>query len=147
MNVVMQMFGKSLKTDRCYIFESSDKGITYDNTYEWCDKNVGPEIDNLQQLGLDVFDFFFKHSNEDGLMYSNDLSECKGTPTWDVMNAQGIKSFLHANVKEHGYVKFILGVDACSKARVWNEKELNTILYASKIISTFLLFSDHKKTL
>ena len=142
LNVVLQMFGKSLNADRSYIFESFDNGMTYHNTYEWCAKHIQPELHNLQNLGLDVFEFFFANANEDGLVYSNDLSQCKDTPTFKVMDDQGIKSFLHANVKKDGYVKFILGLDACTKARPWSEKDLNTILYASKIISAFLLVSD-----
>ena len=145
LNIALQMFGQSLQADRCYIFESFDNGITYDNTYEWCGKHIQPQLHNLQNLGLDVFDFLFENANEDGLMYSNDLVQCQNTPTCKIMNDHSVKSFVHANLKKDGYVKFILGIDTCAKARVWNEKELNTILYASKIISTFLLVSDGNK--
>ncbi len=138
-NAVMQFIGKRSGADRCYIFESFDSGKTYSNTYEWCEKDVNPEIDNLQGLTAEILVDFFKNADEKGIFYSNDLRLLKADGAYDLMNDQGIKSFLHVQIREKGIVKLFLGLDDCKRTRVWSEKEINSILYAAKMISIFLL--------
>ncbi len=139
LNAVMQFIGNRSNSDRCYIFESFDNGKTYSNTYEWCAEGIEPEIDNLQGLTHDVLIDFFKNADEKGIFYSNDLRLLKADGAYDLMNDQGIKSFLHAQIREKGVVKLFLGLDDCTRTRVWSEKEINSILYAAKMISIFLL--------
>ncbi len=139
LNAVLQFIGKRSGADRCYIFETFDNGKTYSNTYEWCEKDVVPEIDNLQGLTAEILYDFFASADEKGIFYSNDLRLLKAEGAFDLMNDQGIKSFLHAQTKEKGIVKLFLGLDDCKRTRVWSEKEINSILYAAKMISIFLL--------
>ncbi len=139
LNAVMQFIGKRSNADRCYIFETFDGGKTYHNTYEWCDNGINPEIDNLQNLTAEILADFFKNSDEKGIFYSNDLRLLKADGAYDLMNDQGIKSFLHVQIREKGVVKLFLGLDDCTRTRVWSEKEINSILYAAKMISIFLL--------
>ncbi len=138
LGAVMQFLGKRTNSDRCYIFETFDKGKTYHNTYEWCKEGINPEIQNLQNLTKEVLHDFFVRSDEKGLFYSNDLRELVADGAFDLMNDQGIKSFLHAQIKEDDYVKLFIGLDDCTKTRVWNEKEINSVLYAAKMLSIFI---------
>ncbi len=143
LNAVMKFICKRANADRCYIFETHDNGKTYDNTYEWCANGIVPEIENLQGLTADILFDFFANSDDKGIFYSNDLRLLKADGAYDLMNDQGIKSFLHVQIREKDYVKLFLGLDDCTRTRVWNEKEINSILYAVKMISIFLL-SDQK---
>jgi diguanylate cyclase (GGDEF)-like protein len=61
MHLFLEFIGKSLKSDRVYIFEKNEEE-TFDNTYEWCAQGVTAEKDNLQgipysavKLWLDAF--------------------------------------------------------------------------------------------
>ncbi len=54
------------------------------------------------------------------------------------MADQGIKSFIHSQVKKDDDVTFFLGLDDCTKARIWSEKEINSLQYSAKIISIML---------
>ncbi len=143
-NAVMQFIGKRTNSDRCYIFETSDGGKTYDNTYEWCAAGINPEIDNLQGLTAEILADFFNTSDDNGVLYCNDLKELVAEGAFELMNDQGIKSFLHAQVVEKDSVKLFLGLDDCTNTRVWNEKEINSVLYATKMISIFLLSDKNK---
>ncbi len=144
-NAVMQFVCKRTKSDRCYIFETFDGGVTYDNTYEWCQDSVEPEIDNLKGLTAEVLEDFFNSSDENGIFYSNDLKLLVADGAYELMYNQGIKSFLHIQIKEKGYVKLFVGLDDCTKTRVWSPKEINSMLYATKMISIFLLQDDRSK--
>ncbi len=141
---VIKHVGLKLNADRSYIFDTFDQAKSYHNTYEWCRNGINPEIDNLQNLSYEVLENFFDSSDDKGVFYSNDLRMLQNDDSYKLMYDQGIKSFLHVQIKENGYVKLFLGVDDCTRARVWNEKEINSLLYVVKLISIFLL-SDSRR--
>ncbi len=145
-NLALRLLGESLGADRSYIFETFDNGKTYSNTLEWCKDGINPEIDNLQGITAEVLDAFFVFGASSGIVYSNDLSVFEDARTFDLMAEQDIKSFLHAQVKEKNFVKLFLGLDDCTKARVWSEKEINTLQYLAKMMSTFLLLDQERNS-
>ncbi len=137
-NFAMQYICQKYNADRCYIFETFDNGLTYDNTYEWCKEGISKEIDNLQGTPREIYVDFFG-SARNGIVYSNDLKEIFTTnEAYKLMADQGIISFVHAQVKKEELVTFFLGMDDCTKARVWSEKEINSLRYIAKIISLML---------
>ncbi len=144
LNLALKLLGEKFGADRSYIFESRDNGKTYSNTLEWCKGGIKPEIDNLQNLSEEVLRPFFVFGEKSSIVYSNDLSIFEDARTFELMNNQDIKSFLHAQVKEKKFVKLFLGLDDCTKARIWNEKEINTLQYLAKTMSTFLLLNEER---
>lgn len=140
-NQVLRHLGKYFRVDRCYIFEFTPDSVeTYDNTYEWCEKGVEPQIDFLQQVDASVFGELFADANHEGVYYCNDLESLEDRNTYDILAAQGIKSFLHTYVKRNGVVNYVLGYDDCTSARIWTPSEISTLMYASKIIAQFLAY-------
>lgn len=146
-NAVLKFLGMRLEADRCYLFESADGGATYSNTYEWCDVGIEPEIDGLQGIPRETWSDFFEQADPNGIVYCNDLSALKNAEAFEIMRVQGIRSFLHAQVSAKGVVATILGADDCRRARVWSEKEINSMLYASKILFTFLVGEQRNSAL
>ncbi len=124
--------------DRSYIFESLDDGETYDNTYEWCKENISSEINNLQGLPKEILAEFIEKAHN-GIIYSNDLRETlQYDSAYKVMDDQGILSFVHAQVKKDELMTFFIGLDDCTKTRIWSEKEINSLQYIGKLISIIL---------
>ncbi len=145
-NATLKHLGKHLNVDRTYIFESFDDGETYDNTFEWCADGVSPEIENLQGLTKEVLKDFFELATSDGIFFSNDLSVLTAEGAYALMYDQGIKSFLHAQMRRKGLVEVFIGFDDCTGPRVWTEKEINAVMYIGKILSIFLLSERGNKT-
>ncbi len=146
-NFALQYICQKYNSDRCYIFETFDRGETYDNTFEWCNEGISSEIANLQKTPRYLYDDFFDTARN-GILYSNDLrSLFKSNDAYKLMADQGIKSFVHSQIKKDGYVTFFMGLDDCTKARVWSEKEINSLQYISKIISIMLQGSHLKDEL
>ncbi len=143
-DAILAFIGKRTRADRCYIFETFDNGITYDNTYEWCKDGIRPEIGNLKGVTGEVLADFFEDADGDGVLYSNDLTVLDTEGAYELMADQDIKSFLHAQTRENGYVKLFLGLDDCTNTRIWSEKDINSLIYAAKMISIFLS-SDERK--
>ncbi len=124
--------------DRCFIHESFDKGITYNNTFEWCKEGISKELNNLQNISYSLYEELFTKSHN-GIIYSNDIKAFFSSKNaYDITINQGIKSFIHAQVVKDDHVSFFLGLDDCTKHRVWNEKEINSLQYISKMISIIL---------
>ncbi len=144
-NLVLKILGEHFKVDRSYIFESLDTGATYDNTFEWCAEGIGAEIDNLKGLTAEILEDFFRDASDDGIFFSNDLRVLEADGAFELMKNQGILSFLHSQVYRDGYVSLFLGFDDCTKPRIWTEKEVNTIKYIAKLLSTFLLLEHTRK--
>jgi len=49
LNQLVEYIGKNTNSDRVYVFEINSKS-NFDNTYEWCNKGITKEIDNLQDI-------------------------------------------------------------------------------------------------
>ncbi len=138
LNSALRYICQKYSADRCYIFETFDKGETYSNTYEWCRQGISEEKDNLQSSPKELYKDLFDAAR-DGIVFSNDIeSTFTSDVAYKLMAEQDIKSFVHAQVRKEGHVTFFIGLDDCTKARVWSEKEINTLQYISKVISIVL---------
>ncbi len=95
--------------NRGYIFEVDEGGATLSNTYEWCQKGVTAEKDNLQKVPIDTADYWFDTFKEKGTFFISKLT--KGTKDYEILEAQGINSLMATPLVENGTIKGFLGVD------------------------------------
>ncbi len=144
-NIALKLLGAKFSVDRSYIFETFDGGSTYANTYEWCAPGITAEKNNLQCLTAEVLADFFNDASPEGIVFSNDLTVLTADGAYEVMDNQGILSFLHSQVRKDDIVEVFLGFDDCTTHRIWTETEINTITLLSKLISTFLLVERQKR--
>ncbi len=137
-NLTLSYLCQKYNADRSYIFESLDNGLTLSNTFEYCKEGIGSEMDNLQDLPYEIFaDFLDKAHNN--IIYSNDLRETlEHDRTFEIMDDQGILSFVHAQVRREGQMTFFIGLDDCTKTRIWTEREINSLQYIGKLLSIIL---------
>ena len=49
-NQILEIVGRAYDVSRVYIFENSEDNLHCNNTFEWCNEGVTPEINNLQHL-------------------------------------------------------------------------------------------------
>ncbi len=137
-NLTLSYICEKYGADRSYIFESLDDCVTLSNTYEYCKAGIGSEIDNLQNIPYELFADFLDNAHNN-IIYSNNLRETLETDrTFEIMDDQGILSFVHAQVKRDGQLAFFLGLDDCTKTRIWTEREINSLQYIGKFLSIIL---------
>lgn len=142
-NSVLSAIGRRFAVSRAYIFESSsDDNSVYKNTYEWCAEGINPEIDNLQEVALDDFLPLFNQANEDGIIYCNDFSMLDKRESQEILESQGIQSFLHSYIKSDNRFAYAVGFDDCECPRVWSPIEITTLMHVSKIIAQFLHYKQ-----
>ena len=95
--------------NRGYIFEVDEGGATLSNTYEWCQKGVTAEKDNLQKVPIDTADYWFDTFKEKGTFSISKLNQDK--KDYEILEAQGINSLMATPLVENGVIKGFLGVD------------------------------------
>ncbi len=138
-NKAIHYIGKHLNVDRSYIFETPDSGKTYGVTYEWTNEGISPQKNNLQSFPRESLGEFFNALCKNDVVYSNNitLEECKDL--YGLVKDQGIKSFLFVQAKGTQYPRLVFGLDDCTVARKWGEKEINSMRNLVKMLSVFTL--------
>ncbi len=137
-NLALSYLCQKYNADRSYIFESLDGCKSYNNTFEFCKEGISSEIENLKDIPRETFvDLVDKAHND--IIYSNNLRETlEDDEAFEAMANQGILSFVHAQIKRDGEMTFFIGLDDCTKTRVWTEREINSLQYIGKLLSIIL---------
>ncbi len=147
LTAVLQLLGRRLKTDRCYIFETFDEGNSYSITFEWCAAGITAQKNNLQNVQTEQLGNFLAELDKSGVLYNNDHDLIENNDTYTLVKGQEIKSFMLVQSKSKKITRLILGLDDCTTARVWSEKEINTLRFVIKMVSIFMAASRHHSLL
>ena len=88
-NRFLHIVGLVENVSRVYIFEDSEDGTYCDNTFEWCNDGIVPQIDQLQHMLEGELADYYKNFNEDGIFYCRDIHALPPNQV-QVLEAQGI---------------------------------------------------------
>lgn len=132
----LQEIGQFFEVDRSYIFEFNDEERTMDNTFEWCEKNIEPQIDNLQGIGYDDIKWWTDLilSNHEIYIPNVDCMPPEAKPVQEILQAQEIQSILVIPMVINRKVKGFYGSDSVSKKKIWTENEIALLKLAGEII-------------
>lgn len=129
---VLELLGQFTNSSRVYIFENfPEKGIT-SNTFEWCNRGITPQLNNLQEVPLDMV---MSWANKSEYFTSNDLANDLPPDLAEIMISQGIESFIIFPIQVSGELFGFIGFDECSYPRVWEKHEISLLKTISNIIS------------
>lgn len=122
-SLAIDKLGEHTDVSRVYIFEDSSDGVFTTNTFEWCNKEVRPQIENMQNLPYSVIPSYKKRLLKTGGIICRDISELPDD-LQDILEPQEIKSvMLFPIFVKKKYVGFV-GLDECRKHRAWDESEI-----------------------
>ena len=131
-NQTLKLIGEHKQVSRAYIFQNSNDGMFTSNTYEWCNLEVNPEIDNLKNIPLEVFPDWNKLLDTKGMFVSNKINELP-KDIRGIFEPQGIKSIIilpiYKNLQVHGFI----GFDDCKIKRNWTRSELSLLKTVSQL--------------
>ena len=139
-NSILEIAGRQLDVSRAYIFENSEDAAYCNNTFEWCNEGVAPEIHNLQHVSYeeDLGGNYIKNFDEDGVFYCKDI-QILSKRQYDILAPQGIKSLLQCAIYDSGEFKGFVGFDECRDYRYWDQDQIAILSFISEILSTFLM--------
>ncbi|MDR2038190.1 MAG: PAS domain S-box protein [Bacteroidales bacterium] len=127
--------GKYANVSRVYIFEKNADGKTVNNTYEWCNDGIMPEIDNLQDVPIEYMQDWFDAFNLGKYICTSNIKEL--TPVaYEQLSQQGIKSILVLPLITNGINYGFVGFDECRRYKTWEKGEVDLIISLSQIISS-----------
>ena len=118
---------------RVCLFQFCDNDSIMDNTHEWCDEGVTPEIKNLQTA---LFPWWMKNLHADNVIYITDVSKMppEASIEKEFLERQGVKSLLalplHIGEKLLGFIR----LDNVITAATWQEEDVSLVRIASEII-------------
>ncbi len=112
-NSFLASIGQSLEVDRIYIFEDDPEGEGLNNTYEWCDENINPEIDNLQKVPFEAAAWWYEQFEKGRDIHILDVEGIKETEpiTYEYLKPQGINSLIAKPLMHDDRIIGFFGVD------------------------------------
>lgn len=130
LNFVLEKIGSFHQADRAYIFE-----IRYDynnvrNTYEWCDTNIEPQREKLQNITVDeITNWLYLFEKEKEVLIENveELKE-KDPIEYRILMPQKITSLMAVPLMIDKNIVGFIGVDN-PKKMVFNTSLLNSLAY------------------
>jgi diguanylate cyclase (GGDEF)-like protein len=128
-NVLLEYFGKSLKSDRAYIFEENDDH-TLANTFEWCADGVRAEKENLQSVPPEALEQWYRKFRRDEPVIIPDLeAEKEHDPlAYECLAPQDIHSLVVTPLIRNRQIIGFYGVDNPPKGTLANISMLLRIM-------------------
>ena len=134
LNSVLNKVGNHTGVSRVYIFENIDSGNACNNTFEWCNEGVEPQLENLQGIPYDAIPYWKNELTTTGHIFSENIAELP-QEVRDILEPQEIKSILVFPLKVKGEFYGFIGFDECVRNKKWSKSELALIKAYSGIIS------------
>ncbi len=105
--------GRNLEVDRIYIFEDNLEDDVTDNTYEWCDENIEPQIDFLQQVPREAAAWWYEQFEIGEAIHIPDLEAIRESAplTYSYLEPQGIHSLIAHRLVHGEKIIGFFGVD------------------------------------
>ncbi|MCF8366624.1 MAG: PAS domain S-box protein, partial [Bacteroidales bacterium] len=109
----LREIGEFVSADRAYIFDYDfNKEIT-NNTYEWCEAGIEPQIENLQGLPLEAIpQWVEKHVKAETIYIADVMALPPGDDLRVVLEPQGIKSLIAVPMMHGGECFGFIGFDS-----------------------------------
>lgn len=95
-NEFIRFFGEHIGCDRIYIFEDDKRKHVTNNTYEWCAKDITKEIHNLQNVDMDMIQWWYAAFDQGKNVIIQDVEMIKNEyiHTYNILNKQNIKRLI-----------------------------------------------------
>lgn len=137
LNFCITDIGKTQEIDRCYIFKNrnDNDGLKLYYTHEWCNNDIEPYIDspNLSGLTYDAFPGLYETLVKDEPLYGL-VKESENDYFRELMEMQGIKSYLFTPIFSNNLFWGWIGYDDCKTERKWADEEVYALHTVSKNI-------------
>jgi len=134
MNTILKEIGHHTGVSRVYIFEdSADENFT-SNIYEWCNAEVEPQIEQLQNVPYNMLPSWKKIIGEQGKLYSENIKQLP-EDLRIMLEPQKIKSIIVYPLFVHGAFFGFIGFDECKRIKQWTKTELELLRTISGIIA------------
>ena len=131
----LKVMGRFVNADRAYIFDYDWENQVCNNTYEWCEEGITPEIDNLQNVPLEMVPWWVDAHKQGKTLFIPDvdaLADEDGVK--QILEPQGIKSLMTLPLMNGKECLGFLGFDSVRDLHHYTEKEENLLAVFAGIL-------------
>lgn len=137
-NTILRIIGLQFNVSRAYIFEDRLDGLAMDNTFEWCNEGIEPQIDKLQNMSYEWSAYGYRENfGEDGVFFCMDIEHLSRIQR-EVLKPQGVRSLLQCGIYDSGQMVGFVGFDECRENRQWTREQIAVLTYVARVIGLFL---------
>ena len=132
--IVLKKIGEHTGVSRVYVFENIEDDTAVKNTFEWCNKNIEPQIDNLQNISYDKIPSWKPLLVNEGKIFSRNIFDLPQDIV-DILKSQNIKSILIIPLYVRGLFYGFIGFDECVKKKTWIFEDFKLLQTISNLVS------------
>jgi diguanylate cyclase (GGDEF)-like protein/PAS domain S-box-containing protein len=135
MNHVLRILGEYFDVSRTYIFLDNDENTITQNAYEWCNKGITPQIENLQGVEYSLFPSWNKLLLSEGKIFAANILELPDDLV-ATLQQQEVCSIIVYPILIGQKIKGFIGFDECISTKVWSETTHKLLEITSHIIGS-----------
>lgn len=138
-NELLAVIGMRFNVSRVYIFENNEENTHCSNTFEWCNRDIPPEKDHLQNLSYETdIPNWQAVYDKNGMLYCTDIAELDPIIR-EVVEPQGIRSMLHCAIMDRGVYRGFVGFDECTANCFWTAGQVAALQFLAEMLAVFLI--------
>lgn len=128
--------GQLSEAGRAYFFQFRDNGTIMDNTHEWCDEGVAPEMQHLQNLPSVMFPWLMENLHADNVVHIGDVSKMppESAAEKEEFKRAGTKAILILPVYAEKELVGFIGFDNVVTVSTWHEEDITLLHITAEII-------------
>ena len=140
-NEALASIGTLSGADRAYVFLFRDEDEIIDNTHEWCNDHVKPQIESLQNIFIDEeLPWFSKQIKERDVFHVLDISSMPPEASLEQQHfsVQGIKSLIVVPMRLGSKLIGFLGFDAVKAYKKWDSYHLTLLRFIGETFANVI---------
>lgn len=137
----LQRACEHLGSDRAYLFQLCDDGAHMSNSHEWCAPGVAPQKDNLQNLQLEMFAWWWAQMEHGKMVHIPDVATMppEAAAEQALLESQNIRALCAFPFKQSDKTVGFIGFDQVTRTRAWDVEALGLLGLLADQISSALL--------
>ena len=145
----LKAIGTVCHADRSYLFRFNDDGTKVSNTHEWVRKNITSFKDELQNIAINTFPYFFKLMNDTYLFKVNDINALpiKAVAEKHEFSLRNLQSILCTGLIYDNKLVGFIGCDCVYEQHDWTDLDLIRIKLVGEILTNAFKNISYKQKL
>ncbi|WNM61396.1 ATP-binding protein [Candidatus Nitrospira neomarina] len=134
-NRALEAIGTFGGVDRSYVFIFEDDGTTMNNTHEWCQAGIEPQLSRLQGLRMQEIPWFAKRLISGPFFQISSVANLplEASAEKQEFQKQQIQSLVIVPMVLRGKLFGFLGFDSVQHEKTWSEEDIRLLQMAGEI--------------
>jgi PAS domain S-box-containing protein len=139
-NFSLKKIGSLTQSSRSYLFLFNEDNKTMSNTHEWCANGVSSQIEEIQNVPMEPFQWSLNKLKNGEILNIADIEKLppEASSEKEEFLREKIKSLIFLPIKIGHEISGFIGFDNIKTSKKWNEDDINLLKITSDIIGNAL---------